>query len=165
MCHYARISDKFFSVPVFLPSVVFGQWAVAFSSAVATVECIAVTLDSFKVWHYPQSWVPAPLFSRLFREPVISQMLKEMTISKGGGLKEWEVSKYSRTGSDPALSLMIHQRRNPLFFSLSLSFFLFLSLCSCSLSLAASDFRLLRVICNSLCVIITRLLCLAENVN
>lgn len=84
-----------------------------------TVEYITVTLDSFKVWHYPQSWVPASLFSRLFREPVISQMLKEMTISKGRvvgwwGVKEWEVSKYSHTGSAPALSLMIHQSRNPL---------------------------------------------------
>lgn len=66
----------------------------SFDSVATTVEYITVTLDSFKVWHYPQNWVPSPLFSHLFREPVISQTLKEMTIREGG---VWKSEKFLNT--------------------------------------------------------------------
>lgn len=93
MCHCVCISETFFSVPAFCLQVFLGASCSYFSIG-TSVEYITVTLDSFKVWHYPQSWVPAPLFSLLFREPVISQTLKEMTISKGGG---WKSEKFLNT--------------------------------------------------------------------
>ena len=93
-CVTMPVSPKNTPVSLFFAFSCFLGENCSFSPVATTVEYFTVTLDSFRVWHYLQSWMPVPLFSRLFREPVISQMLKEMTISEGGG---WKSEKFLNT--------------------------------------------------------------------
>lgn len=103
----------------------------------------------------------APLFSHPFGEPVISQMPKEITIRIRTGraverlFREFSkyVSKYWLSHSFIAHDSYCKCRNLLSLFSVSLSL------------LAASEFRFLSLICNSLCMIITGLLCLAEDVS